>query len=104
LFAASILGNFEKVANSGRSPRNQDVEKLGCFWRYLRLSDFFEELSFEELSREDDEEELSFEELSFEELSFAELSLAPLSDLDLSSFLESLLPPSEDDNPLDFLA
>jgi hypothetical protein len=24
--------------------------------------------------------------------------------LDLSSFLESLLPPSEDDNPLDFLA
>ena len=89
-----------------RSPRNQDVEKLGGFWRYLRLSDFFEELSFEELSREDDEEEeeLSFEELSFDELSFEELSLAPLSGLDLSSFLESLLPPSEDDNPLDFLA
>ena len=102
---ASIFGNFEKVTRSERRPRNQDVEKLGCFWRYLRLSDFFEELSFEELSRDDDDEEdLSFEELSFDELSFAELSLAPLSDLALSSFLASLLPPSEDDNPLDFLA
>jgi hypothetical protein len=37
-----------------RSPRIPDLKKLGCFWRYLRLSDFFEELSFEELSREDD--------------------------------------------------
>ena len=69
------------------------------------MSDFLGELSFEELSREDDEEEeLSLEELSFEELSFEELSLAPPSDLGLSSFLESLLLPSDDDNPLDFLA
>jgi hypothetical protein len=40
--------------------------------------------------------ELSFEEVSADEVTLAELSVEEPSDLDLSSFFESLLPPSEE--------
>jgi Putative addiction module component len=104
------LDSGEAKAVSWGEVRRRNLAKLNRVIQDLFLSDFLDELSLEELS---------FEELSLLELSLFELSLfdpslldpslpdpsfEELSDLDFSSFLDSLLPPSEDAEEPDFLA
>ena len=82
----------------GREPEtagNRKAERRRDGVYYLCFSAFLEEPSFEPLSLE----ETSFDEPSLEDPSFEELS-----DLDLSSFLESLPEPSEEDCEEDFFA
>src|SRR5256885_13670317 len=88
------MGPSARRVRGPQHDKGIDPKLGGDSGNYLCLSDFLEELSLEELS---------FDDPSLDEVSFVELSFEELSDLDFSSFLDSLLPPS-DAGACDFLA